>query len=195
MKYSIKTEHLPEKVFLVVKGLGFMYDSDYTPKVNPEEDTWGIIQRQLSDGTVERLKKNAGSEIVYMLFCNTCVRNDGEKRYDVSYDIACEYISGSEIADGFAIIRLKPCEYAVFDCDFDGGYSLSGAHEKPDEIFWGEWLKANPYTSEIDNPAHWLGNGYASIELYTPLDLNAEKFNAKIWYPIKRTDENNSTMI
>lgn len=194
MKYNLKTEHLPEKVFLVIKGYGFMYDPNFTPNANPDEDTWGIIQKQLSDGSVERLRKNAGSDIVYMLLCNTCVRNDEKKRYDVSYDIACEYLSGSEVADGFEIVRLKPCEYVVFDCDFDGEYTLSSAHEKPDDLFWGEWLRENPYTCEIDNPANWLGNGYASIELYSPFDPNIEKFNAKIWYPVKLKNEENPTV-
>jgi len=57
-------------------------------------------------------------------------------------------------------------------------------YEKSDALFWGEWLKENPYVSAIDDPANWLGNGYASIELYTPFAPDVDKFNVKIWYPI-----------
>jgi len=41
----------------------------------------------------------------------------------------------------------------------------------------------------IDDPANWGGNGYASIELYTPFDPDAAKFTVKTWYPIIRKQE------
>ncbi|HOJ11615.1 MAG TPA: hypothetical protein PK733_13620 [Clostridiales bacterium] len=67
-----------------------------------------------------------------MLFCNTCVRNDEDKCYDCRYDIACENLSDKKVADEFEIVRLKPCEYAVFTCEFDSEMTLKDAHEKPD---------------------------------------------------------------
>ena len=180
MKYNVTIEHLPEKKFLVIKGYGKLYDPDVS---GVNED---ILRRGLDDGSVERLKKTAQSETVSILFCNTCVRNDAEKCYDCGYDIACENRNGVKPGDGFDIVRLLPCEYALFDCDFNGEISIQDSHEKVDALFWGEWLKENPYICAIDDPANWTGNGYASIELYTPLNPDVNKFNAKIWYPIIR---------
>ena len=66
------------------------------------------------------------------------------------YDIACENLSGREQANEIEIVRLNSCEYVVFDCAFDSEASMSQAHEKPDALFWGEWLNENPYISAID---------------------------------------------
>ena len=190
MNYTITTEFFAVREFLVIKGIVKLYDSKDSSTPSNNNDTWNIIKQRLDDDSIERLKKAAGSEVVYILFCNTCVRNDAEKCYDCSCDIACENLSGAKAADGFEIVRLLPCEYAVFDCDFNGGIAMQTAHEKPDALFWGEWLKENPYVSAIDDPANWLGNGYASIELYSPFDPDADIFNAKIWYPIIRKGKN-----
>lgn len=188
MNHAVKIEFLPQKEFLVIKGYGKLYDPEVTHTLDPNERTWDIIRQQLNNGAVERLKKAASSETAYMLFCNTCKRNDDDKCYDCGYDIACENLNGSKAADDFDIVRLKPCEYAVFDCTFDGETSLPAAHEKSDALFWNEWLKENPYICAIDDTANWLGNGYASIELYSPFDPDADEFNAKIWFPIIRKD-------
>jgi predicted transcriptional regulator YdeE len=190
MNHTIKTEYLAAKEFLVIKGIIKLYDSEDSSIPSSDNDTWNIIKQRLNDGSIERLKKAAGSEAVYILFCNTCVRNDAEKCYDCSCDIACENLIGTKVTDGFEIVRLLPCEFVMFDCDFNGEITMPRAHEKPDAIFWGEWLKENPYVSAIDDPANWLGNGYASIEFYTPFDPDADKFNAKIWYPIIGKGEN-----
>ena len=184
MKHTVTTEFLAAKEFLVIKGIVKLYDSADSSIPSGDKETWDTIKARLNDGSVERLKKAAGSDAVYILFCNTCVRNDAEKCYDCSCDIACENFGSAKVADGFEIVRLLPCEYAVFNCDFNGEITMPKAHEKPDAIFWGEWLKENPYISAIDDSANWLGNGYASIELYTPFDPDTSKFNAKIWYPI-----------
>ena len=184
MKNTVKTENLAAREFLVTKGNVKLYDSEDTSIPSSDSDTWNAIKRRLNDGSVDRLKKASGSESVYILFCNTCVRNDAEKCYDCSCDIACENLSGAKETDEFEIVRLSPCEYAVFDCDFDGEIAMPKAHEKPDALFWGEWLKENPYSCAIDDLANCMGNGYALIELYTPFDPDADKFNVKIWYPI-----------
>jgi len=186
MKFTIKTDFLPEMEFLVIKGFGKLYDQDAQITTKPDEDTWTTIRRRLSDGSVQRLKRAAGSEPVYMLFCNTCVRRDNEKCYVCGYDIACENLSGAKAGHEFEIVRLKPCEYAVFDCEFNNEISLPQAHEKPDRLFWDEWLKVKPYVSAIDDPINWLGNGYAAIELYSPFEPDAERFKAKISYPLIR---------
>ena len=44
------------------------------------------IGKRLNGGSVERLKKTADSGLVYMLFCNICVRNEDEKCYVCGYD-------------------------------------------------------------------------------------------------------------
>jgi predicted transcriptional regulator YdeE len=191
MKHTNSTVSLPAKEFLVIKGIVKLYDSEDSSIPSSDDDTWSTIKQRLNDGSVERLKKAAGSETAYILFCNTCVRNDADKCYDCGCDIACENLGGAKAADGFEIVRLLQCEYALFDCDFSGETTMPKAHEKPDSLFWGEWLKENPYVSAIDDPANWLGNGYASIELYTPFDPATDKFNAKIWYPIIRKENEN----
>ena len=183
MKYAMKVECLPAKEYLVIKGCGKLYDPGVTG------DNEDIIKKRITDGSVERLKKAACSETVYILFCNTCVRNDGDKCYDCGYDIACENHNDNKKADvEFEIVRLNPCEYAVFTCEFDSETTLRDAHEKPDTIFWNEWLKENPYTCAIDEPENWNGNGFAAIEHYAPLDPDAKKFIATMWYPILRKE-------
>ena len=191
MKHTISTEQFPAKEFLVIKGIVKLYDSEDSSVPSSDINTWSTIKHRLNDGSVERLKKTAGSETAYILFCNTCIRNDADKCYDCGCDIACENLNDAKSTDEFEIVRLLPCEYAMFDCDFSGEISMPKAHEKPDALFWGEWLKVNPYTSSIDESANWVGNGYASIELYTPFDPAADKFNAKFWYPIVKKESEN----
>ena len=180
MKCAVKIEHLPAKEYLVIKGCGKLYD----PGVAGDNED--IIKKRIADGSVERLKKVARSETIYILFCNTCVRNDEDKCYDCSYDIACENHSGTKTDAEFEIVRLNPCEYAVFTCEFDSETTLQDAHEKPDNLFCNEWLKKNPYICAIDEPENWTGNGFAAIEHYTPFDPDAKKFIATMWYPILR---------
>lgn len=186
MKHTMKTEHIQAKEFLVIKGYGKLYDPDVIPAPDPDGSTWDIIRQRLNDGSVEHLKKAAGSETVYMLFCNTCVRNDEEKCYVCGYDIACENLNNKEAMGEFEIVRLTSCEYAVFDCVFDSEAAIPDAHEKPDDLFWKVWLKENPYVCAIDDPANCKGNGFAAIELYSPFEPDANKFIARMWYPIIR---------
>jgi predicted transcriptional regulator YdeE len=186
MKHAVSIEYLPAKEFLVIKGIAKLYDNEDSSAHSGDEEAWCTIGRRLNDGSIGRLKKAAGSETAYILFCNTCVRNDNEKCYDCGCDIACENLSGAKPEGEFEIVRLIPCEYAVFDCNFNAETYMHKAHERPDALFWGEWLKENPYVSAIDDSANWTGNGYASIELYTPFDPAANNFNLKIWYPIIR---------
>ena len=189
MKHTVSIKSLEAREYLVIKGIVKLYDSEDLSILSEEKERWEVIKQQLDDGSVELLKKAASSETVYILFCNTCVRNDAEKCYDCSCDIACENLGGAKAVDGFEIVKLLPCEYAVFDCDFIDESAMSKAHETPDALYWGEWLKDNSYVSAIDDPANWIGNGYASIEQYTPFKPDASKFNVKMWYPIiKKTN-------
>jgi len=183
MKHTVKIEHLPAKEYLVIKGCGKLYDP------GAAGDNEDIIKKRIADGSVERLKKAACSETVYILFCNTCVRNEKDKCYDCGYDIACENNSGEKAGAEFEIVKLNPCEYAVFTCEFDSETTLQDAHEKPDALFWNEWLKENPYTSAIDEPENWTGNGFAAVEQYIPFDIDANKFTATMWYPILRKEK------
>jgi len=183
MKHSVKIERLPAKEYLVVKGCGKVYDPGVA---GVNED---IIRKRIADGSVERLKNAAGSEAVYILFCNTCVRNEEEKCYDCGYDIACENRSGIVSANEFATVTLDSCEYAVFSCEFDSETTLRDAHEKPDALFWNEWLKEKPYVCAIDDLNNCKGNGFAAIERYIPFDPDANKFVATMWYPILPIDQ------
>ncbi len=184
MTHTMNMETLPGREFLVIKGSGRLYDADAPDK---SDGCWELIAKRLADGSVKRLTEAAGSDTVYMLFCHTCERNDAEKCYICSYDIACENVRGGA-PGGFGTVRLTPCEYAAYDCDFDSETALKDAHVPTDELFWGEngWLKGSGYTCAIDDPANWRGNGFAQIERYTPFEPGAERFNMKIWYPLCR---------
>ena len=180
MKYTAKIEHLPEKEYLIIKGYGKLYD----PGVAGENED--SLRQSLSDSSVERLKMAARSETVFILFCNTCVRDENEKCYVCGYDIACENLSGLKDYDEFEIVKLNPCEYVIYDCEFVDETTLQNAHEKPDDLFWNGWLKENPYSCAIDYIENCKGNGFAAIELYTPLDPDATNFHAKFFYPVLR---------
>jgi len=179
MNYAVEIAYLPEKEFLVLKGYVKLYDSD---SAGENED---FLRKSLSDGSVERLKMAARSETVFILFCNTCVRDENEKCYVCGCDIACENLSGSQGCNEFEIVKLNSCEYIVYDCEFINETTLQNAHEKPDNLFWNGWLTENPYLCAIDNQ-NCKGNGFAAIELYTPLDPDAIDFHAKFFYPILR---------
>jgi len=183
MNHTMEIVSLPAKEFLRIKGYANLYDAE-RDKSAVGEDVWGMIRKQFSDGSVERLKKSAGSEIVYLLFCYTCERDDEKKCYVCSYDIVCENFNSSRTSE-FDTIQLNACEYSVYNCDFDSETSLWDAHESTDLLFWGDdgWLKDKLYVCAIDYPEN-SGKGYAQIELYTPFDVDAKKFNMKIWYPI-----------
>ncbi|MCL2462760.1 MAG: hypothetical protein FWF44_08855 [Defluviitaleaceae bacterium] len=197
MRHTFKIEFLPAKEFLVIKGVGQLGDpaAGFTP--DPEKDAWQIIRRALADGSVERLKKAAGSETVFALFCNTCVWNEADKCYDCGCDLACENLSGAAAGGGFDIVSLRASEYAVYDCEFaDGETALENAHEKPDELFWGKdgsmkdcWLADNPYVCAIDDKENWKNGGAASIEQYTPFDPDVKEFSFKVRYPIVRKEK------
>ena len=176
----------PAKEFLVIRGYAKLYDPDAVRDPALDMEAWDAVRGHLADGTVDRLKKAAGSERVHMLFCNTCSRNDAEKCYVCGYDIACVNLFGSRGADGFERVRLESCEYAVFEYKSTCETALPSAHEETDDFFWGKWLKSNPYDSAIDNPANWQGNGFAAIEMYTPFDPDATTYHAIMLYPIIR---------
>ena len=144
--HTVKIESIPAKEYLVIKGCVKLYDP------GAAGDNEELIRKRIDDGSVERLKKAACCKIVYILFCNTCVRNDEDKWYDCGYDSACENHGESKSINGFDIVKLNPCEYAVFACEFDSETTIRDAHEKPDALFWNEWLKENPYTCAIDEP-------------------------------------------
>jgi len=56
-----------------------LYDSEDSSIPSSDDFTWSTIKQRLNDGSVERLKKAAGSETVYILFYKTCIRNDVDK--------------------------------------------------------------------------------------------------------------------
>ena len=84
-----------------------MYDSDVQGASQSSENTWKTIWEQFNNGSVERLKNAACSNDVFMLFCNTCIRNEDEKCYVCGYDIACENRSCKNVSDEFEMVILK----------------------------------------------------------------------------------------
>ena len=188
MNHTMQVESLAAKEFLVIKGFANLYDTARDASA-VDGDVWEIMRSHFADGAVERLKEASGSNDVYMLFCNTCKRDDKSKSYVCSYDIACENLNGSG-SNEFGTVKLKACEYAVYDCEFNNETALQDAHEPTDELFWGDngWLKQKPYVCAIDFLEN-SGKGYAQIELYTPFDIGAKRFNMQIRYPIIPKDK------
>jgi hypothetical protein len=182
MKINISTEFLTAKNYLIIKG--FVELGGNTPDAY-EAQKHKLIEL-INNGSIDRLKKTAGSENVYTLFCNTCVLDEQTGGYICGNDIACENINNIPAKDGYDIIHLEPLEYAIFDCFFDHELTMVQTLKKIDDIYWGEWLKENPYESMIETNTGANTPGIAVIGLIDPLDPNADCFHIKNWYPIRQ---------
>ena len=172
MDYKVHIEELGEIKFLSIPHIVLMDDSK-----EAAEESKKLWETCFQDSSIEMLKKTCGAEVVYALFCNTF-------NYDtkmVSYDIAC--INHLKAAAGeFHKITLRPSKYAVLSGEYKAPVIMGEAYARFNEIFWGEWLPKTDYRCVID---YDLNAGSASIELYTPPDVEAEEFKIKIWYPIE----------
>ena len=152
------------------------------------EEQARITAGRIADGSVGRLRKASGSQTVYTLFCNSCKLDGKTGGYVCGHDIACENINNTPAGDGFDIIRLYPSTYAVFDCFFDGGMTPVQAYQWIDDLYWGEWLKNNPYESMIETTTGADTPGIAVISLDEPPDPGAESFHITTWFPIRQKD-------
>ena len=184
MEYNVTISVLPAKNYLVISG--FIELGGNTP--DSYEEGEGKFIELLNNGSIDRLKNVSGSSDVYTLFCNTCVLDEQTGGYICGYDIACENINNAQAGNGFNVVHIEPSEYAMFDCTFDHEMSKIQANKKIDDIYWGEWLKNNPYESNIETTTGANVPGIAVISIIEPVDFNAECFNIKTWYPIKRKE-------
>ena len=184
MKYTVTTAFLPANDYLVIKG--FIELGGNTPDSYEEGERQFI--ELLNNGSIDRLKKVSGSKDVYTLFCHTCVLDEQTGGYICGNDVACENINNVQAGDGFDVIHLEPSEYAIFDYSFGDGMSKVQASKKIDDIYWGEWLKNNPYESMIETTTGANTPGIAVIGMVEPLVLGVENFRGKIWYPIRRKE-------
>lgn len=171
MDYEVTIEELGEIEYLAIPHLVSMDDS-----ADAVEESKKLWEQCFTDSAIDRLKEICGTDAVYALFCNT---------YDpatkmVSYDIACVNRLKAA-ASKFRAITLRPSKYAVISGIYKAPVTMGQAYARFNSIFWDEWLPKTNYKSVID---YDLQAGTASIELYTPPDVNAAEFAIKIWYPI-----------
>ncbi|MDR2686776.1 MAG: GyrI-like domain-containing protein [Oscillospiraceae bacterium] len=186
MQYTVRTECLPEKPFLVIPGFVVLGDESDTDQTDSIADSIRMLGERILDGSVERLRQAAGSDTVYTLFCRSCAKLPGRNAWACGYDIACENANGAAGGEGFALVRLAPSAYAVFDCYFDRGTAKARAYALLNDLYWRDWLPKNPYISMIETDTGANTPGIASIELSTPLDPQAEEFRIQSWFPIRR---------
>lgn len=171
MKYEVRIEELDKIEYLAIPHLVLMDDS--TDSIEESKKLW---KKCLKDSSIERLKAICGTDVIYALFCNTY---DPDTKM-VSYDIACVNHVKSATQE-FRAITIRPSKYAVLSGTYKAPMTMGQAYSRFNEFFWNEWLPKTNYKSVIDYD--WQ-DGSASIELYTPPDVNATEFSIKIWYPI-----------
>ena len=184
MKYNVRTTFLPAKNYLVIKGF---IELDVGTSDSYEESERKLTEL-IKNGSIDRLREASGTKDVYTLFCHTCVLDEHTGAYICGYDIACENINNVQAGDGFDVVCLEPSEYAVFECSIEKEMTRVQVNKKIDDIYWGEWLKNNPYESMVETETGANTPGIAVIGLNEPLDSNAESFYIKIWYPIRQIE-------
>lgn len=171
MEHEAIIEDLQEINYLAIPNFVSMDDGSNAYAQGEKQ-----LDQCLKDGSIDRLKKTCNTDMVYTLFCNT---------YDAaakmcSNDFACitqEKITSPE----FRSITIRPSKYAVFSSTCRAPMTITQANIRLDDIFWKEWLPHTNYKSVID--FDW-NEGSAVIGLCIPLDVNANEFSIKIWYPI-----------
>lgn len=171
MEYDIQIEELGEISFLTIPHTALMDDS--SDAIEESKQIWGSC---FKDDALERLKALCGTDIIYALFCDTY--DPVTKR--VSYDIGCVNGLKAESKE-FCAITLRPSKYAVLSGAYKAPMTMGEVYARFNGIFWDEWLPQTNYRSVIDTD--WE-TGSASIELYTPPEVDAAEFSVKIWYPI-----------
>ncbi|MCL2003503.1 MAG: GyrI-like domain-containing protein [Oscillospiraceae bacterium] len=175
MKYEISIESLPEKVYLAIRG--YMSWREITPdEYAAWESKYGFPKKELT----EQLKIKSGTNEVYSLFCNSCVK-DEEFDWVCGDDLACENLNNAKAGDGFEIIRLAPSDYCKIIYFYKNDITGEQAAKEADDYFWNEWLKNNPYTSKIEGG---FSNDPETADI-TLCDEDSKKIIA--WHPIERT--------
>ena len=173
MDYTVEIKELGRKTYL-----GFGRDHDFEGSIEKELELWDLCSK---DGTIDKLRTLTKTDNVYGLFCY---------RYDVtsnrfSYHIACEVSDdcSNENAE-FETLFLHSSAYAVFRIEVDGSLPKKHAYEKINDIIWIEWLPNSGYISMIEPETNASIAGTAAINIFTPFDINADKFIMEIWLPI-----------
>jgi AraC-like DNA-binding protein/predicted transcriptional regulator YdeE len=171
MDYEVQIEELGALDFLAIPHLALMDDS--REAIEESKQIWNSC---FKDAAIDQLKAVCGTETLYALFCDTY--NPDTKR--VSYDIGCiNQLKAASAA--FRAITLRPSKYAVVSGTYKAPMTMGQVYARFNAVFWDEWLPKTNYRSVLDTD--WL-TGSASIELYTPPDVDAAEFSVKIWYPI-----------
>lgn len=183
MKYTVTKEFLLEKEYLIVLGFVELYGSTPDAYAAQERVTAGWA----ADGSAERLRRAAGADEVYLLFCRTCRLYESTGGYICGHELACENVNHRRAGDGFDAVRLDACEHAVFDCSFDCEMTRVQAYKTIDGLYWDGWLRDNPYQSMIDGE-YANDPGTAAVTLADPFYPCAETFRIKTWYPIRRKE-------
>jgi hypothetical protein len=172
MEYDVKIEELGEINYLAINNFLSMADGS-----DAYADGIKILEQNLKNGSIDRLKSICNTDVVYILFCNT---------YDpitkmCSNDFAC--INNTKImASEFQTITIRKSKYAALSSICKFPMTLMQANVQLDDIFWKEWLPKTNYKCVIDYD--W-NEGSAAIGLNVPLSIDAKEFTIKIWYPIE----------
>jgi hypothetical protein len=181
VNYSVKIEKLHVKEFLILRGF-----VELGGEADPFEASMRLISGRIADGSADSLRQAACSVPVYMLFGNAWKKGEDAQKWLCSYDMACENFSGAAKNGVFGAVRLEAGEYALFDCAFEREGTMAEAYAQVNELYWGGWLRENPYISAIDPQYGAEPSGTSAIELYLPLNPAAEVFSVKIWFPIRK---------
>jgi len=176
MRYEVRLEALAEKDYLVAKG--FVELGGSTPDAYAAQEE--LYQQWLADDTAGRLQKASGADKLFVLFCHTCVLDEQTGGYICGNDLAGE-ITKDAVADEFDTIHLFPSEYAVFTCELDEEQTITQAYRALDDMYWGEWLPAGPYESNIETTTGANTPGIACISLRDGARLT-------VWYPVRRKE-------
>lgn len=182
MQYTVEVETLPGKEYLVLKGYVELGGS--TPDSYAEQER--LLAERIRDGSIAHLRRAAGSETVFTLFCHTCVLDERTGGYICGNDTACENVNHAPGGAGFDVVCLNPSEYAVFDCIFAREMTKAQASQAIDDIYWGQWLPENPYESMIETGTGANTQGIACISMIEPYATDAEAYRMKVWFPIRR---------
>ena len=156
-------------------------------KMMPWEDSM-VLQFEMwnqyyADGTIKNLMHLCNTDKVYGLFCYRCDMDT----QTFSYHIVCERPLELENTE-YEEFTLYPSQYVIFKAH---GTDIENKHvfynELCDEI-WREWLPKSGYISLIEPETKGCEEGYASLEVYSPINPQVAPYEIEIWLPIAKVN-------
>ncbi len=171
-----------EQSFIECGQLNLLGKGKMLPWDNSMKIQFEMWKEYYNNGTIERLMKLCNTDKVYGLFCYKC---DVDNK-TFSYHIVCENIPQVK-SNEFEEFSLFPSKYVMFktssNSEFENKYIFY--NDLCDEI-WKEWLPKSGYISLIEPETKGCEDGYASLELYNPINPQSNPFEIEIWLPIEK---------